>query len=313
MNATIDTIDLSKLKNGQVKQLGDYTVLKASGVYQISSGAANGQAWYERDEKTWFFSVPGLPGQHSDNTWRLEGATAKTVVAEAIVKWDELLEAAVEPEEDAEEPADEATDEDEATQEPSKELAIIRRTSAIVAVRETRREEPVTDTESDVTTLDYMINTKGGHAPHRAAAILRVLEATGAAVNSSHGKGARYREDQVWVHALAEPEVIELAETLLESLVPAMEKMADAACREVSRRAKASGGHHSHLGALARRGYMRGFGAGVADVLTNVTTWSESQSEVTTQAFDRAEWLNGHGSGVVFAQSWLTEMMTEDL
>lgn len=292
------SVNLKNLKNNTSREIAGIHLSKGSGQYTLSDESrgsyADSMMWYDKDTKAWYFTAPTANGEKSV---KLPEATMETAFDLALAAWEELNPVSTEPT-----TVEEAA---EATPAPSTELVLVTKTSTELAVIEA---EVVKETTDENTTLDYQVNTKGGHGPHRAAAILRIFEALGLHSNTSYGKGARYREDSIMVHGLGAPELVESIEEVLDDLVADMEAMAEATCRKVSKRAKAAGQHHSHLGALARRGYMRGFGAGVADALSGAGDqggWSTSDSEVTTQAFDTAEWINGHAYGVVYGESMI--------
>ncbi len=261
-------INLSNLKAGQTKTVEGVTVTKAERQYQVTMADYPGETallWHDKDTKAWYLSVV-TPNQE---TYKFEGETAKTVLAAAIIRWNVALaefEAhqateAGRPEGPVNEVED--ADEDEVVT-PSKELALVGDVED--EVLEGELVDTAEDEEGDDTTLDYDVNTTGGHVKHRLAAFATIADAMGGAINFSQEKGHGYHGSTT-LHVLAPRSVINEIEAMLKAVEAAMEPLGDAVSKAVSREARATGKHHSSQGCFARRGFMRGFADGVVAVL----------------------------------------------
>lgn len=303
MNATIN---LSNIKPNASKTVNEVVITKGSGQYTLADErrtASNATLAYDKDSKAWQFTVTG---GGSDHTITLQEATSKTAFDLAIEAWDSYEAVAasyetstelavIEPEVTEDEVVEAEVLEPEATQE--------------VEAEEAEVVEAVIVSTGDAVPLDYRIETKGGHGPHRAAAVARLLRALGAAPKISIGKGSRYREDLITVHVLDDRDEVERLEAILDQVMPELERRAHKACREVSHQARTTGQHHSHLGALARRGYIRGFAAGIHDMVTETTALATAEDELDAQAFDKTQWQEGYNAGAIYATielAWLT-------
>lgn len=291
------SINLSNVKNGTTRNVDGIVIHKADGRYTITRPAGTATLWFDKEQGGWQLAIG------CDAPIKLD-ATTKTAFDVAIMEWD-LLAAMVAIEEPEAEEA--------AASEPSKELVHVPATGRELAVRDTEQAneaEAAVDGE-EIGQFDWIVETKGGHGPHRLGSYRKMWEALDLAVEVSESKGKRYREDVAVLHALGTNDELGRLRRIMEEAVPQMERMADVICRAVSKQARAEGRHHSHPGALARRGYIRGFGAGVADVLAgrgDRGEWTTPEKEdVDAQLFDPARWLDGHGAGVVFAYGMLSE------
>lgn len=306
MNATIN---LSNIKPNASKTVDEVIITKGSGQYAIwddrrgSFGSA--AVWYDKDTKAWYFSAPE-PGSNG-RTIKLQEASSKTAFDMAMEAWDTINPLT------AEEPAastELAVIEPEVTEDEVVEAEVLEpEATQEVEAEEAEVVEAVIVSTGDAVPLDYRIETKGGHGPHRAAAVARLLRALGAAPKISIGKGSRYREDLITVHVLDDRDEVERLEAILDQVMPELERRAHKACREVSHQARTTGQHHSHLGALARRGYIRGFAAGIHDMITETTALATAEDELDAQAFDKTQWQEGYNAGAIYATielAWLT-------
>lgn len=224
-------MNLSNLKVNQTKttDTGVQVSKNDGGQYVLVRDGQNAILWHDKAEKAWFLSVAAPTSE----TFRLEGETAKTVIAAAVTRWEVETTVAPEP-------------------------------GAVELVKDEELEDGTEDTADEVTTLDWEVDTRGGHTTHRAAALAAVAYAMGGEVEFSQQDGSGYRGTAL-LHVLAPTEVVEALELMLPLVEDKMEKGAAALSRTVSSQARAAGQHHSIHGCHARRGYILGFGRGLAE------------------------------------------------
>jgi hypothetical protein len=307
-------IKLGNLKTGQTKQLeGDVTVTKEDGHYKVVTSQGVAHLRFLKDERQWRFVVDG----HDDVEYHLpEGTTGSTAVEVLIANWP----AKPEPKVDAS-PA--AGTESKPVDPREKALEKIRKLLAAgndptlpdgvaegylgaaaalmaahsIEAEELRRAEGGENGEGDDAIEEWIfpINVQGGHAPHRVAAYWPVVKAFGADGYSTHKrfKGLGYKHDIVELHVIAQADVLEKIKDFFVIMELAMERQADVVSRRESSRSRAEGGHHSLAGCKARRGFMRGFGQGIADRLRkdvqDYVAGSESSSTALVVADRRAQ------------------------
>lgn len=347
--------NLSNFKAGQTKTEGDVSVTKTDAGYEVSqANVAAGTLAYDKAEKAWVFT--------SEGRTHLLTATAKTVVDQVLAIWATTSGPAPEPvdETEAEEPAgdeakpssvktrDKVMDRIEAamalaqnpaaTQEEAETaLAAVARLMdkhSITAEELRRRKaaEAGKEVEAEpIISWTFKINVQGGHALHRVAAFYSVIMAMGGRGFYTHSKikGAGYKADTVIMHVFAQPAVIEDLKVFIPLMELQMERLGDAVSKERSRQSREAGGHHSGPGCHARRGFMRGFGAGIAFRITQGREEMEDQDSTGStalvlrdratsvdeymaknhanpktakaQKYDSAAWSEGHRAGVAFA------------
>lgn len=265
-------MNLSNLKLGQTKVAGDVAVTKIDGGYEISqSNVAGGTLAYDKGDKVWVLTSNGQVQSII--------ATAKTVVDEVVAIWAAAPEPVV-----------------EVTPVPSTELAIYEPAGEVEIVEAEVVED---DAAGDVDTLDYEVNTRGGHTAHRAAALGAVAYALGAEVKFSQEAGQGYRGRAV-LHLLAPAGEVDKIQFQLEMVEGIMEKRAAVVSRRVSAAARAAGRHHSLHGCHARRGYLAGFGQGLAEQLLGDSD-VELPEIVKLQQYDEEAWRQGHDTALKFA------------
>lgn len=182
-----------------------------------------------------------------------------------------------------------------------------------------------------IQTWTYAVNVQGGHALHRVAAFFSVVRAMGADGFYTHDKvkGAGYKNDTVTLYVVAQTSVVESLKVFLPLMELQMERLGDLVSKETSRKARLAGGHHSGPGCHARRGFMRGFGDGIATRIVSDTKQMAKEDESgstalvvqdratqvaaymalkhpnlkshAAQKFDSAAYREGHAAGVAFA------------
>lgn len=283
-------ITLGNLKTGQTKQLdGNVTVTKEDGSYTVVTEQGTARLRFLKDEKQWRFVVDG----HGDVEYHLpEGTTGKTAVEVLIANWP-AAPAVDEPKptNDEPKPVDERGKAlkrierllmaaNNAGTPPEVAEDLLAKAATLMAAHSIEQEElrraeggEAGEGDDEIITAQFPINTQGGHAPHRAAAYMAVVRAFGAGTyfTRSKPKGAGYTAEQVYVYAIAQAGVIAKLKDFLAIMELAMERQAETVSRRVSAETRAAGGHHSSGGCKARRGFMRGFGQGIADRLTQGT------------------------------------------
>lgn len=284
-------IVLGNLKTGQTKELeGGVTVTKEDGHYKVVTNQGTALLRFIKDEKQWRFVTDGTVEYHLP-----EGTTGKTAVEALIANWP----AAPEPQDTpapAPAPATDAPkDKRESAIEKIQKLlaagndptldaavaeAYLAKAATLMAQHSVEQEElrraeggEAGQGDDEIITWAYAVNTQGGHAPHRVAAYHAVIRAFGAGsyFTRNKPKGAGYTAERVFVYAIAQAGVIEKIKDFLAIMELAMERQAEVVSRRVSAETRAMGGHHSSGGCKARRGFMRGFGQGIADRLTQGT------------------------------------------
>jgi hypothetical protein len=344
-------MDLKNLKAGQTKTAEvdgvTVTVEKLDGGYGLTVDGETAGLRYDKDAKTWQLVLNQV-------AYDLD-ASAKTAVSAALAYWTKLREAEAKiTNETADEPTTDATvrerklaqivaaiklaqDERGGQAQSEAALAMVAKLMDKYSIteEEIRRQQAEARGEDAapeaVETWQYDVNVQGGHAPHRVAAFASVARAMGGGVFFTHHKtkGAGYKADVVTLHVAAQPSVIESLKTFLPLVELQMERLAEEISRKVSHEARLAGGHHSGPGCHARRGFMRGFGAGVAARITaNRETMKTEDTGGSTalvlrdrttavdeymaanhpdlkvtkaQKYDGAAWVAGHAAGTAFA------------
>lgn len=358
-------MDLSNLKAGQTATDGELSVTKQHGMYEVSlAGVASGTLTYERPTKRWLLASGGQVHQ-------LEGVTAKTVTDAVVRLWldqavAEAASQATEPEpapEPEATPAPEPTETDEDVKarklnqvlaalklaqdergddgQTETALAMVAKLMAKYSIseEELRRAQAAERGEEaepeGIEAWQYPVNVQGGHGPHRVAAFASVASAMGAGVFYTHRKrkGQGYKADEITLHVIAQPSVIANIKRFLPVVELQMERLGEKVSKEVSRRSREAGGHHSGPGCHARRGFMRGFGVGIADRIRQDTRVAEGDTSSTAlvvrdrasevdsymkanhanlrstkaQKYDHSAWVAGHNAGVAFASPAISE------
>jgi hypothetical protein len=347
-------MNLGNLKAGKTTTVEGLDITKGDGHYDLGY---SGEAWtltYDKDEKAWVLA------RGNGHTITFKDATAKTIVftvldtIKAILAADEQAEA-----EEAEKPAE--TDEEKAArkregildkiaaamkiaQDPSSSdeqaeaaLAAVARLMDrhSVSEEELRRrkatEAGLEHGDEEIVDWTYPINVQGGHAPHRVAAFASVVTAMGARCFYLHHKvkGAGYKADTMVLRVFAQQSIIDNLKAFLPVVELQMERLGDEVSRKKSREAREAGGHHSGPGCHARRGFMRGFGAGIAFRITEGREEMETEDgtgstalvlrdratvldqymaenhgnlkSTKAQKYDDAAYRQGHAAGVAFA------------
>jgi hypothetical protein len=338
-------INLSNLKPGQSKDLGEVTVSKMEGYYELATDQGVAELAYDKDAKEWRATYDGLVYVI------LTGATTKTAVEMALANWPKT-EATPEPAEEADEDKRAKrlatiaalVEKAKATTYPEEAEALLAKVATLmgkynVSEEELRRQRATEKGEEagqeKAVEWDYVVNTEGGHAPHRVAAFCSVANAMGGSSFYTHSrvKGKGYRSDTVTLHVVAPQSVINDLKLFIPAMSLAMERLAEQKSREVSHAARKAGMHHSGPGCHARRGFMRGFGVGIADRVrrdveqdTEATTSKElvvqdraaviaaymatfypNLKSTKAQKYDQAAWVAGHVAGQAFASPQVTQ------
>jgi hypothetical protein len=282
-------IKLGNLKTGQTKTLENgVTVTKEDGSYTVVAPQGTARLRFVKDEKSWLFVVDG----HGDQEYSLpEGTTGSTAVETLINEWPAKPEVTNSPAEPVEVIK---TDREKALEKIAKLLAqgndptlapelaeqFLSKAASLMAQHsieseELRLAEGGEEGEGDDEIVDWAmpINVQGGHAPHRVAAYFSVVRAFGADGYSTHvrPKNAGYKDHVVHLHVVAQAGVVQKIKDFMVIMELAMERQAHAVSRRESSAARAQGLHHSLYGCKARRGFMRGFGQGIADRLSRGT------------------------------------------
>jgi len=283
-------IKLGNLKTGQTKDLENGVVVtKEDGHYKVVTAQGVAYLRFLKDERQWRFVVDG----HETEYHLADGTTGSTAVEVLVENWPAA------PEKKADSPAPAATeliktDREKAVEKIAKlltagndptlapELAeqFLGKAAALMAQHSIEAEElrlaeggEAGEGDDEIITWAMPINVQGGHAPHRVAAFWPVVRAFGANGYTTHQrfKGQGYKADIVQLHVIAQADVIAKIKDFLVIMELAMERQANEVSRAVSAATRAAGGHHSLGGCKARRGFMRGFGQGIADRLTRST------------------------------------------
>jgi len=277
-------IKLGNLKTGQTKDLENGVVVtKEDGSYTVVTPQGTARLRFLKDERQWRFVVDG----HDDVEYHLpEGTTGSTAVEVLIANWP----AKPEPKADAAPASTESKPVDpreKALEKIRKLLAagndanlpadvaegFLGKAAALMATyaveaEELRRAEGGEAGEGDDAIEEWIfpISVQGGHAPHRVAAYWPVVLAFGADGYSTHQrfKGLGYKHDVVELHVIAQADVLAKIKDFFVIMELAMERQADVVSRRESSLSRQMGGHHSLAGCKARRGFMRGFGEGIA-------------------------------------------------
>lgn len=347
-------IKLGNLKTGQTKDLENGTVVtKEDGHYKVVTVAGTAHLRFLKDEREWRFVVDG----HSTEYTLPLGTTGSTAVEVLVANWP------AKPEPTVDSPADTPvevikTDREKAVEKIAKLLAAgndpmlapelaegyLGKAAALMAKHAIEAEElrlaeggEAGEGDDEIIVWDMAINVQGGHSPHRVAAFWPVVRAFGADGYQTHQrfKGMGYKHDIVHLHVIAQADVIAKIKDFMVIMELAMERQAEVVSRAASSASRAAGGHHSLAGCKARRGFMRGFGQGIADRLTRSTkeyvaedgTGSKAlvvanrEARVTaymnanhgdlkpTRAlqYDRSAYATGRESGRAFASPTVTE------
>jgi hypothetical protein len=282
-------IKLGNLKTGQTKDLENGVVVtKEDGHYKVVTAAGTAYLRFLKDERSWRFVVDG-----NEVEYHLpEGTTGSTAVETLVAEWPAA------PEKTEDSPADAVevikTDREKAVEKIAKLLAAgndptlapelseqyLGRAAALMAKHSIEAEElrlaeggEAGEGDDEIITWSFAINVQGGHAPHRVAAFWPVVRAFGANGYTTHQrfKGQGYKADIVQLHVIAQADVVAKIKDFLVIMELAMERQADVVSRLASSASRSMGGHHSLAGCKARRGFMRGFGQGIADRLSKST------------------------------------------
>lgn len=279
-------IKLGNLKTGQTKELeGGVKVTKEDGSYTVVTPQGVAHLRFLKEEREWRFVVDG----HGDVEYCLpEGTTGATAVEVLIANWPAAP--AVEDERPTATEAKPVDERGKALEKIRKLLAagndptipadvaeqFLGKAAALMAqhgleAEELRRAEGGEAGEGDDEIIEWAfpISVQGGHAPHRAAAYFPVVKAFGADGYTTHQrfKGKGYKHDIVHLHVVGQAGVVAKIKDFFVIMELAMERQADAVSRRESSLSRQMGGHHSLAGCKARRGFMRGFGQGIADRL----------------------------------------------
>lgn len=259
-------MNLGNLKLGQSRTTdAGVTVTKTETQYQVDHPTLRQETaviFHDKATKAWYLSVV----TPNNATFKFEGATAKTIVDLAMARWDEAL-AEFEAHQEAEAGA------------PA-EITVV--------------DEIIAEDADENDTLDYEVSTQGGHTAHRASALGAIAAAMGGEVTFSQADGPGYR-GQAMIHVLAPRETIKAITETLDEMVEIMEAQAAKISRDVSSAARAAGKHHSIHGCHARRGFLAGFGLGVARQIAGDEF--EAPEIVTLQAFTQEHYEAGLAFG----------------
>lgn len=284
-----EMIKLSNLKTGQTKDLENGVVVtKEDGHYKVATAAGTAHLRFLKDEREWRFVVDG----HSTEYTLPLGTTGSTAVEVLIENWP----AAPEPTDSPAKTATEVikTEREKAVEKIAKLLAAgndamltpelaegyLSKAAVLMAKHSIEAEElrlaeggVAGEGDDEIIVWSMPINVQGGHSPHRVAAFWPVIRAFGANGYQTHvrTKGLGYKHDIVFLHVIAQADVVAKIKDFLVIMELAMERQAEVVSRAASRDSRAAGGHHSLAGCKARRGFMRGFGEGIADRLAKST------------------------------------------
>lgn len=122
-------------------------------------------------------------------------------------------------------------------------------------------------TEADAEEITYWsfeVDTKGGHAPARMGALHCVTMAMGAQAFFSTGGGQGYRKETTFT-VIGHTSVVDNLKIFLPMMLMRAEVLSEAHAKQAIKEAKEDGTFYSNTGCNARRGFMRGFGSGVAN------------------------------------------------
>lgn len=301
-------ITLGNLKTGQTKVLDNgVTVTKEDGHYKVVTTQGVASLRFLKDEREWRFVIDA----HGDVEYHLpEGTTGKTAVEVLIANWP-AAPAPVEAPVDAPPAAPKDKREsalktiqtllakgNDPTLTPAESEAYLGRAAALMAkhsieAEELRRAEGGEAGEGDdeIITWSFQVDNQGGHAQHRAHSYMSVVRAFGAGTFFTHTryKGLGYKHDRVIVYAIAQSAIIDKIKEFVVIMELAMERQAAVISRAASSHSRATGGHHSLAGCRARRGFIRGFGDGIADRLTAGTTEVVQEDETGSKALVLAD------------------------
>ena len=344
--------NLGNLKTNQTKTVNDVTVTKEDGHYKVVTAQGTAYLRFVKDEKQWRFVVEG----HGDVEYHLpEGTTGKTAVDALVAGWPAMPEPVAKPEAAESAPKDKAetikekiakllANGNDPAVPPAVSEAYLAKAAALMAqhsvdAEELRRAEGGEAGEGDdeIVSFFMVMNNQGGHGVHRAHSYMAVIRAFGAGSYYTHNKikGLGYRHDVIKVYVIAQADVVAKIKDFVVIMDLAMERQAAQVSRNASSHSRANGGHHSLAGCRARRGFIRGFGQGIADRLTVSTeeyaAADESGSKalvlvdrkaqvetymalhhgnlkaVRGQAYDEQAYLQGRASGRSFASPAITE------
>jgi len=120
-------------------------------------------------------------------------------------------------------------------------------------------------TNEEIVKFRWTINTKGGHAISRRTAYFAVIHAMGARGYYVEAKKQRYVDREMTITIIAQASVIESIKLFLPAMELTMERLADQEAKRATREAKYYGTLYSNTGCNARRGFMIGFGEGIAE------------------------------------------------
>src|SRR5579859_4040631 len=182
--------------------------------------------------------------------------------------------------------------------EPSKELAIIEPAGEVELAAEVVEAEIVEDEDAEgdtPTQLDYDVDTKGGHSPHRLTALATIANAAGATVDK-HVQGGW--NGSVTLTTLVPASQVDTLTDILQRFEAAVEPLAAAVSKRVSNQARSEGRHHSGPGCHARRGYIRGYADAVA---TKINPEAELEGDFGQNLkYDHDAYLEGLMAGESF-------------
>jgi hypothetical protein len=283
-------IKLSNIKTGQTKDLENGVVVtKEDGHYRVVTAQGTAYLRFLKDEREWRFVVDG----HQTEYTLPQGTTGSSAVEALVINWPV-----------APEPSDDdtlieyveviKTDREKAVEKIAKLLAAgndptlapelaetyLGKAAALMAQHSIEAEElrlaeggEAGEGDDEIITWSMPINVQGGHAPHRIAAFWSVVRAFGGNGFTTHKrfKGLGYKHDIVKLHVIAQASVVAKIKDFFMVMELAMERQANEVSRRESSRSRSMGGHHSLAGCKARRGFMRGFGQGIADRLSKST------------------------------------------
>ena len=283
-------IKLGNLKTGQTKELeGGVTVTKEDGSYTVVTKQGVARLRFLKDERQWRFVIDA----YGDVEYHLpEGTTGSTAVEVLIANWPakpEIVENT--PAITDAQPVDERgkalnkiakllAQGNDPTLAPELAEQFLAKAAALMAQHSIESEElrlaeggEAGEGDDEIIEWAMPINVKGGHAPHRVAAYWPVVRAFGANGYTTHyrPKGKGYIHHVVQLHVIGQADVIARLKDFFVIMELAMERQAEVVSRRESSATRAAGGHHSLGGCHARRGFMRGFGQGIADRLSKAT------------------------------------------
>ena len=274
-------MDLKNLKQGKSTTLVDgTTITKLDGGYEITRPDATvGVLVYDKDSKVWQLTF-------GERIFALQ-ATAKTVVEAAIAAWPaKPAPSTAKAGETSQSKRDKAlaravmamnlgNDDNAAPGEAEAALAMVARIMSQHSItdEELRRAASAAKGEDaepeDVIEYHFNVSVQGGHGPHRVAGYAAVVGAMGADCffRRVRTPGMSYVGETITLTVIAQPSVVESIKAFLPIMELQMERMGEVISRRESHIARAAGKHHSAAGCYARRGFFRGFGAGVAERL----------------------------------------------